>query len=124
MIEKTFIAFEIAKLKRQLKMQGKSYDFSRVPLNEFGNPDLAATPTVISVDGIFHQSQGYVTITSTADSRILKKQTPMMLGLWTEMSVLKMGDKVTVSGIVYKLVEVINLSNMNFAADVSLEEVK
>lgn len=123
-MRKTLVTAQKAKIQYQLAKNGQQVVFLRYPQNKYKNPDFTKTPIESSAIGIFHQVQTYVTIQDTSDSRMVRKQTPFIFGLWDDLSKVQLGDITNIAGIKYRVNDVVNVSDLSIAGDISLEVIK
>lgn len=114
--------FEAHKVQRELKRSGIEYGFERLGKNEFGESNAEVTKS-FKIRGLYHEQNGYITITTTEGAKTRTKKTPMILCLWEDVlnSDLKIGDVVKVNGKVLKVNGVVNVQEWNIVADISLE---
>ena len=116
------IELEKAKFKRKLLKEGKSYSFSRVLKNEFGEI-INETPVVVqTASGIFHETQAYITVSTSEGSRQSRMPSPMILCQWEEVSTqVKRDDVITINGMPMKVTAINNVGNIDVYGDISLE---
>lgn len=122
--------FELYKLRRELKRNGKDYTFHRRKLNQFNEPtdDLE---DVLTIRCLYHEVSSFKT-TSTGDSSttVTEKQ-PMLLCAVEDVkdSGLEIGDFIEVEDSVYggkkvlRFVGIVDIQNYGIIADISLEVV-
>lgn len=119
------IHFEREKIKRNILMHGCKFTFTRIIADEF-EEDTQEDTGVVTIDGLFHQSRGYISQSSSSDDgRVIRsKPQPMILVLLDEYSELILsGDIVTYKGIKYRVTGKNNLNNLDIAYDISLEMI-
>lgn len=117
---------ETAKLRHNLHKYGRAFTFTRAGTNSAGEPDPNAASTQIILTGIFHENAGGIQMVSVSDSgRIVTKPLPMILCLWEDFYVNKvmLDDELEFNDTKYKAVAVLNVGQLDFAADISLEKV-
>lgn len=122
--------FELYKLRRELKRNGKDYTFRRRKLNKFNEP-TGELEDVFTIRCLYHEVSSFKT-TSTGDSSttVTEKQ-PMLLCAVEDVkgSGLEMGDFIEVDDSVYddkkvlRFVGVVDIQNYGIIADISLEVV-
>ena len=114
--------FEAYKIQRELKRSGSEYDFERLGKNEFEESNAEVTKS-FKIKGLYHEQNGYITVTTTDGAKSRTKKTPMILCLWEDVlnSELKIGDVVKVNGKTLKVNGVVNVQEWNIVADISLE---
>lgn len=123
--------FELYKLRRELKRNGKDYTFRRRKLNKFNEP-TGELEDVLTIRCLYHEVSSFKT-TSTGDSSttVTEKQ-PMLLCAVEDVkgSGLEMGDFIEVVDSVYgdkkvlRFVGIVDVQNYGIIADISLEVVE
>lgn len=116
--------FEAYKVKREIKRSGTEYTFVRNETNEFGEPTNNTT-TLGSIQGLYHEQNSNVAVTTGDTTQTRTKKIPMVLCLWDDVSpmVLKVGDTTAINGKVFKVTGVVNIQEWGIIADISLEIV-
>lgn len=120
--------FETAKLSRVIRVYGAQYQFMRETLDEFDEP-TGEKVLSLAVNGVYHEQTSYISLTASDAGIVPKKITPYITILCKDAMdeqgkpKIHQGDFVSVNGKQYKVNGVNNLSNLNIAYDVSLEEV-
>lgn len=122
--------FELYKLRRELKRNGKDYMFRRHKLNKFNEP-TGELEDVLTIRCLYHEVSSFKT-TSTGDSSttVTEKQ-PMLLCAVEDVkdSGLEIGDFIEVEDSVYgdkkvlRFVGIVDIQNYGIIADISLEVV-
>jgi hypothetical protein len=122
--------FELYKLRRELKRNGKDYTFRRRKLNKFNEP-IGELEDVLTIRCLYHEVSSFKT-TSTGDSSttVTEKQ-PMLLCAVEDVkdSGLEAGDFIEVDDSVYgdkkvlRFVGIVDIQNYGIIADISLEVV-
>lgn len=117
------IAFERAKLERELKRSGIQVEFYRPGVNDYGEP--IEGDSIGEIRCLYHEQNGYVQIVTGDTTQTRSKKTPMLLCLYDDCQELglKFGDYCLVENVKYELTEVVNIQNWNIIADISLEIV-
>lgn len=116
------IQFQKAKLKRLVDVQGLSYTFYRDGKNELGEPN-GTIQEVLTLTGIWHESQGYIKTTSGDASTVKSKPQSQILTLWDSVGGISQGDYLLVGKSRYNVTGVHDPTNLGVAADISLEVV-
>ena len=116
-------AAQRTKIKRTLHSQGKEFVFRRHVLDEYGQPTDDDTE-IAAFLGLFHETTSYLSQSTDNSSTIRRKASPMILCLLEDAIDLQNGDFTEYNGQTYFLTELKNVSGMNFAVDLSLEEVQ
>lgn len=118
--------FQLNKVRRFIKTQGKPFKFSKPGKNEFGEPNGETVSHEII--GVYHETfnytSGYADKTATEATTIRQKALPMVLALWESVKGLHHQDMLTFNGKSYRVNEIKNLAEANLVADISLEEVQ
>lgn len=114
--------FEAYKLQRALKRSGIEYDFERFGKNEFDELNEEVVKS-FKIKGLYHEQNGYITITTGDAAKTRTKKTPMILCLYEDVvsSGLKVGDFVKINNKVLKVNGVVNVQEWNIISDISLE---
>lgn len=122
--------FELYKLRRELKRNGKDYTFQRRKLNQFNEP-TDELDDVLTIRCLYHEVSSFKT-TSTGDSSttVTEKQ-PMLLCAVEDVkdSGLEIGDFIEVEDSVYggkkvlRFIGIVDIQNYGIIADISLEVV-
>ena len=116
------VHFDIAKIKRAIKTHGQSFIFSRYALDSYGEPTTNKTQT--TVEGLFHQTRGYITKNVTDGTIARSAPQPQILTLFSETSAsLAIKDEVTYCGQTYTVTGLNNIGNLNAVIDISLEMI-
>lgn len=114
--------FQTAKLKRLIALQGEDFIIMRDTLNELNEPD-GGESEVVSFRGIWHESNSYVTTTKGDAATVRSKSSPQILALLDSVKEVKQGDFLRIGDKRYNITGMDNLTNLDVAADISLEEV-
>ena len=119
-------AFQLNKVRRLIRTQGKIFYFSKPGRNEFGEPNGDLVPH--EIQGVFHEAlgyaSGYATKTTSEGTTLRKKDFPMVLTLWESLGELRHTDVLTFNGKSYRVNEIKNVAEANLIANISLEEVQ
>lgn len=116
--------FEEYKIKRELKRSGIDYEFKRAIKNDFGEP--SGEPEFIGkLKGIYHEENSNIQITTGDTTQVRTKKIPMILCLYEDVAnlVLSVGDIVKINKKTLKVTGIVNISEWNIIADISLEVV-
>ena len=119
-------AFQLNKVRRAIRTQGKLFRFTRPGKNKFNEPN-GETESYEFV-GVYHELTGYKR-KSTGESATIREATmsnsaPMVLMLWEDAKELHHQDQVKFNDKTYRINEIKNLAEANLVADISLEEVQ
>lgn len=116
--------FEEYKIKRELKRSGIDYEFKRAIKNDFGEP--SGEPELIGkLKGIYHEENSNIQITTGDTTQVRTKKIPMILCLYEDAAnlVLSVGDIIKINEKTLKVTGIVNISEWNIIADISLEVV-
>lgn len=116
--------FEAYKLKRELKRSGIDYEFQRLWVNDFGEPD--DEPTVVgSLKGLYHEQNSNIEITTGDTTRVRTKKIPMILCLFDDAAslALKIDDFLFINKKKFKVTGIVNIQEWSIISDISLEVV-
>lgn len=113
------IKFMKHQIQNELKRTGVEYQFKRKKENEYhqvvGEEDIAI------VKGIYHETNGYISLSKADASIVQSKKVPMILTLKENAQSIKQGDYTVISGITYHVTGVVDIQNYGIAVDISLE---
>lgn len=115
-------AFQLNKVRRLIKAQGRSVVVTRQERNKFNEPNGEAE--VFSVTGVFHETTSYLSKTGSDGSTVRAKPSPMLMCLWDDTKKLKHTDQVILNNRTYNIGEIKNLCEADVVGDISLEEVQ
>ena len=107
-------------LRRQIKQNGKEYVFYRYGKNKFGEIDKEVKEE-ININGIFHESNGYVSVTTEDGAQYRSKKSPMIIAAFEDASKILIGDFLEYNGKVYEVTEITDINDFGIAGDISLE---
>lgn len=122
--------FELYKLRRELKRNGKDYTFRRHKLNKFNEPTIELED-VLTIRCLYHEVSSFkTTLTGDSSTTVTEKQ-PMLLCAVEDVkdSELEIGDFIEVEDSVYggkkvlRFVGIVDIQNYGIIADISLEVV-
>ena len=114
--------FEAYKVRRELKKSGKVYEFNRTELNDFKEP-TGKENFVGKLTGLYHEQNGYVSVSTGDTTRTRTKKVPMLLCLYGDANFLKVDDIVRINLKTFKVTGIVNVQEWNIIADISLEVV-
>lgn len=116
--------FEAYKLKRELKRSGIDYEFQRLGINDFGEPD--DEPTIVgNLKGLYHEQNSNIEITTGDTTRVRTKKIPMILCLFDDTTslALKTDDFLFINKKKFKVTGIVNIQEWSIISDISLEVV-
>ena len=115
--------FEAYKVEREIKRCGTKYIFERNKSNKFGEP-IDDTKIVCKINGLYHEQNSNVQITTGDTTQSRTKKIPMILCLWgDDVQKLIVGDFVVINTKVFRVTGIVNVQEWNIIADISLEVV-
>ena len=114
--------FQLSKVRKTIRVQGKTFLVTRPGKNEFGEPNGETESHEIT--GVYHELTEYRSKTTSEASTIRQRSSPMILLLWEDAKELHHQDKIEFNDKSYRVNEIKNLAEANLIADVSLEEVQ
>lgn len=114
--------FQLSKLRMVLKKQGVFYKFLYFKKNDFGE-FVDEVDKVFDILGLFHTSQGYITVVTTDSGSIPKKDNPEIMCFWSEAKDIPQGAIVEICNQKYKVNFVTDVGNMHVIANISLEVI-
>lgn len=112
--------FDIAAVTRAIKTHGKEFEFKHYGKNDFGEPNDEYT--LVTIQGLFHQTRGYITKQLSDGTIARSKPQPQILALVDDtVRTLVNGDEVEYNNQLYKVTGVNDINNLGVAVDISLE---
>ena len=115
--------FEAYKIRREIKRSGETYKFRRHIKNEFGEPIIGIDDDVCSIQGLYHEENSNIQVTTGDTTQVRTKKIPMVLCGWEEAKCLLIGDFTIINHKVFKVTGVVNIQEWSIVADISLEVV-
>lgn len=115
-------AFQLNKVKRLIKSQGRSVVVTRQERNKFNEPNGEAE--IFNITGVFHETTSYLSKTDSDGSTVRAKPSPMLMCLWDDIKKLKHTDQIILNNHTYNIGEIKNLCEADVVGDISLEEVQ
>lgn len=115
-------AFQLNKVRRAIRTQGRRFEVVRPKTNKFNEPTQETES--VEFNGIFHETTEYKSKTSSDASTMRQRSAPMVLALWEDAQGFHQKDMVKFNGRSYRINEIKNLVEANLVADISLEEVQ
>lgn len=115
-------AFQLNKVRRLIKTQGRLVEVTRQNRDKFNEPNGEAE--VFSITGVFHETTSYLSKTGSDGSTVRAKPSPMLLCLWDDIKNIKHTDQVILNNHIYNIGEIKNLCEADVVGDISLEEVQ
>lgn len=106
-------------IKKLLECNGFNCAFSRIGKDYFGED--TKEEEVCNCKGLYHESNGYLSITLKEAGKVSTEKQPKLLVLYT--TDLKNGDTVAINGSKYKVIGIDDLGNLRLCLDLSLEVV-
>ena len=116
------VYFDVSTVTRAINTHGQEFTFKHHSKSAFGEPDTEFT--TITVKGLFHQTRGYITKTTSDGSITRSKPQPQILALVNESSgSLTLDDTLEYKDQNYRVTGVNNINNLDIALDISLEMI-
>lgn len=130
--------FELYKIKREIKRNGLSFTYWRLPKNQFGEIDTEKEPIYLcTVKGMYHEftahmADTFVILTGTETGIMRTRKTPQCLCQYDdilfvnengESDSIGIGDYVYYNNRIMKVSGLQNIMEWNLVVDVSFEEV-
>ena len=116
------VSFQKAKLSRIILVEGEDYVFTRDQLDEYGEPTGDSLP-VATIRGLWHESQGYVTLTKGDASTVISKPSPQIMVMAEDAKPIQQDDFRVVDEQRYLVTGKHDPTNLGIAVDISLEVV-
>lgn len=115
--------FGITQISRAIKTHGQDFIFKRAEL-DINNEPTDRYNTVATIQGLFHQTRGYITKNTNDGTQSRSKPQPQILTLLSEGSkLLLLGDELEYNQKRYTVTGVDDINNLGIALDISLEEI-
>ena len=114
--------FQKNKVSRFIQQYGETFVFKRPKLNDFGEP-INDGFEEITIKGVYHETNSYVSQTITEGTVTRTKKQPMILCFVSEAEKLKYGDALEYKQNKYNVVSALNLAQLDICCDISLEVV-
>lgn len=116
-------AFQLNKMRRAIRTQGRTFKVVRPKKNAFNEP--TQVPETFSFYGVLHDMTKFKSKSITDASTIQQRNyAPMILALWEDVKDIQSKDTIKFNGKSYRIEEVRNVAEANLVADISLEEVQ
>lgn len=114
------INFGVELVKRNILAHGQEFVFHRPELSQFKEPTSNETP--ITIQGLFHQTRGYIT-RNTTDGTVSRSQPqPMVLTLVdTTSQTIQINDYMLYCNKKYLVTGINDINNLGIALEISLE---
>lgn len=114
------INFGVELVKRNILAHGQEFTFHRPELSTFNEP--TSNETLITLQGLFHQTRGYIT-RNTTDGTVSRSQPqPMVLALVKpESQSLQINDYMLYCNQKYRVTGINDINNLGMALEISLE---
>lgn len=121
-MNKTRMANELYKVKREIVIHGSSYEVYKDVLDEY-NEKTDEQVKVGTIKGLFHISKGYIAEAIQDGTRTHSKGQPMLLMTCEESQSVLVGHYLLINQNKYKVIEKNNIQEYGIIVDVSLELV-
>lgn len=121
MIQSTFLR---NKILRQIKYNGSIFEFKKYALDSYGQKTDTVGETIV-IEGIFHETISQVkALSETEGARVVSVPNSYILCLYEDANDIFLDDEVEINDEVYKVLNKVNVGNLNVAYDISLELIK
>lgn len=112
--------FGVELVKRNILAHGQEFVFHSPELNTFNEP--IHDETLITIQGLFHQSRGYIT-RNTTDGTVSRSQPqPMVLALVNpQTQAIRINDYMLYCNQKYLVTGINDINNLGIALEISLE---
>lgn len=107
------------RIRRQILCRGSEYTFLRQGEDKYHQ--LTGEETVTTIRGIYHEGNGYISVSKADSTLVQSKKTPMILALMTDAKPIEQGDYIMVDSKKYRVTGVLNVQNYDVVADISFE---
>lgn len=115
--------FEVAKLKRELRMCGMSYVFKRSAVNQYNEPTNVLTE-VVTIRGLYHEQNTRIEVKTGDTTQIRNKKEPMILCLFDdETNKIHIGDILMLGTRKMVVTGITDVQCWGLISDISLEVV-
>ena len=112
--------FGIELVKRNILAHGQEFTFHRPELNQYNEP--TSNETLITLQGLFHQTRGYITRNITDGTISRSQPQPMVLALVNpESQSLRINDYMLYCNNKYLVTGINDINNLGIALEISLE---
>lgn len=117
------VRFEQAKIQRLLKTNGEYFEFKRNRLDKFKQQINETEKETYNILGVYHETQGYVSMQINEASMTRAKKQPMVLTTFEEAKEINLSDILKYNGKRYKVINVRDVLENGVFADISMEVV-
>ncbi len=118
-MDKKLIGFSEQKLKRLIGRHGKEFVFKRTVKNDFGEPENDVGE--FFVKGIFHSEKSFLPNIKDENGTVHEQISPMILSSTDYVKEIEIGDFVEINNNKYTITAILNMTELNFAVNISLE---
>lgn len=120
-----FSAFQKSKIERIIRANNKRYLVTRYGENDYGERTEELN-THFLIPGLFHDRQGFTSITESDATTIQHSMTPMLLVLIADCRFrpIAFEDVIKINNRSYRVLNVNDIGEANFAYDISLELIE
>lgn len=106
-------------VKNEIARSGQEYQFKRKKENEYHQ--IVGEEDVAIVKGIYHETNGYISLSKADASMIQSKKVPTILTLKENAAGIEQGDYTEIAGNKYKVTGILDIQNYGIVVDISLE---
>lgn len=115
-------AYQLHRVKQAIRVHGQEFLFSIKEPNEFDEP--TGKIITIPVRGLYHETTGYLSESSSDSTTIRKRSSPGILVCWESLGPLKIQAELEFNNKTYRVTEIKNLGESNIIGDISLLEIQ
>lgn len=115
-------SYELHFVRREIETHGKEYTFYRKMLDKY-KQDTGDYEEVGKIRCLYHTEKGYVSETVGDFGRTRERGAPKLLVVPENATKIRKNDLVEINGIVFEVVDLNNVGELNIVVDLSLEVV-
>lgn len=113
------IKFMKHQIKNEIARSGQEYQFKRKKENK--HHQIVGEEDIAIVKGIYHETNGYISLLKADASMVQSKKVPTILTLKENAIGIEQGDYTEIAGNKYKVTGVLDVQNYGIVVDISLE---
>lgn len=106
-------------VKNEIARSGQEYQFKRKKENKYNQ--IVGEEDIAIVKGIYHETNGYISLLKADASMVQSKKIPTILTLKENAIGIEQGDYTEIAGNKYKVTGVLDVQNYGIVVDISLE---
>ena len=113
------IKFMEHQVKNEIARSGQEYRFKRKKENKYHQ--IVGEEDVAIVKGIYHETNGYISLLKADASIVQSKKVPTILTLKENAVGIEQGDYTEIASNKYKVTGILDIQNYGIVVDISLE---